>query len=441
MAMGRAHRRRTASRAVLVMMAAGLVWGPAANAGMRQSEAQIQLKSDSYNVEQFPWQQVMQANQQGVEFQAPGPPPPVTRDKTTVKLTLQPRYGDAEDAEVRRYEAVFEATYLIRNKKEAPENQNLTKEERAVAEKTTFVIFFPFPVGADTLPEATVTVHDVTAGSPAKDVPEAVYRQEGVSFETIFLPKQTKEITVSYRAYGTEDFVFALDHNERMKQLEVQLAVPKAEHPPDLEAVNCLKPTTELTRTADGYTAQWKYTNLLTTRDIIVTVPEPFVGRNVLQRLGGLVRTGFGSAILFVLLLLAGGHGLAPAADRQPVPGRSGGHPDLRAADAAPVAADLADRGLHHRLRGGGAVSGVEPAALARAALRDRVRGDRAGHHAGPSVGGSAADQRLGAGGDGGAAAADRVRDVRVAAAGGGVRGVACRSGGGSARGDHSGRR
>jgi len=281
---------------------------------MRQHAAQVREKSVSYNAEEFPWQQVMEANQRGVEFQAPGPPPPVTRDKTSVKLSLEPKYGDADDAEARRYEAVFEASYVIRNKKKAPDHQqgnqsqNLTQQQIEALEKTTFVIFFPFPTDAYTIRDAKVTVRDMdTEGARPKDVPDAVYRQEGVSFETTFLSKQTKEITVSYRAYGTEDFVFALDHNERMKQLAVSFVMPNTEHPPDLAAGNCLKPTTELTRTADGYAAEWDYSNLLTTKDIIVTVPEPFVGRNVAQRFSGLLRAGFGAAILFVLLLVAGG--------------------------------------------------------------------------------------------------------------------------------------
>ncbi len=303
------------SRVVLMMMGLGLVWGPAAEAGMRQRATQVREKSDTYNAEEFPWQQVMDANQRGVEFQAPGPTPPVTRDKTTVKLSLEPRYGKADDAEARRYDAVFEATYVIRNKKEAPKDrqqgsapQVLTQQQKEAAEKTTFVIFFPFPTDADTVRDATVTVRDMdTDGAAAKDVPDAVYRQEGVSFETTFLSKQTKEITVSYCARGTEDFVFALDRDERMEKLEVSLTVPNAEHAPDLEAGNCLEPTTELSRTADGYSAEWDYTNLLTTKDIVVTVPEPFVGRNVAQRFGRLMRAGFGATILFVLLLIAGG--------------------------------------------------------------------------------------------------------------------------------------
>ncbi len=299
--------RRRGSRVVLVMMAVGLIWGPAAEAGMRQTTVQFQEKSDLYNAEEFPWQAVAEANQRGVEFQAPGPTPPVTRDKTTVKLTLETEYGEADDAEARGYEANFEASYVIRNKKEAPKVEGQTAEQKAAAEKATFVIFFPFPGDADTIDDVKVTVRDMdTPDSPAKDVPDAVYRQAGVSFETTFLSKQTKEISVSYRASGTEDFVFALDHDEQIKELDFQLTVPSARNVPDLEHPSCLKPTTELTRTDAGYTAAWNYTNLVTTNDIYVVIPEPFLGGNVSQRMSAVVRATIGAMVLFGLLLAAG---------------------------------------------------------------------------------------------------------------------------------------
>ena len=299
MCMARSSRRWT--RVLAALAVASLLTGPVAEARMRQTETQIQVKSEGYNTQNFPWQQVMAANQQGVEFRAPGPPPPVTRDKTTATLVLTPQYGDAEDAEARRYEATFEASYVIRNKKESEKKD---PEEKAKEEKTTFVIFFPFPAGADTIRDAQVMVRNVDApGEAAKDVPDAVYRQEGVSFETTFLPKQTKEIVVSYRAFGSEDFVFALDHGERMKQLDFSLSVLGAEHAPDLEASNSLEPTTPLARSEDGYTAEWSYQNLLTTLDVVVSVPEPFVGANVAQRLPALVRAGVASVLLLWLLL------------------------------------------------------------------------------------------------------------------------------------------
>ena len=53
------------------------------------------------------------------------------------------KYGNERDADLRRYEATFEGQYIIRNAK---------------PEKTTVVVYFPFPSSADTLPDAWVEV-------------------------------------------------------------------------------------------------------------------------------------------------------------------------------------------------------------------------------------------------------------------------------------------
>lgn len=110
-----------------------------------------------------------------------GQPAPVTREKTDVTLCLVAKYGDEEDEDLRKYEAKFEGHYTVRNKKK---------------EKVTVNIFFPYPSTADTLPDAKVLVGD--------HEPDNVrYTQQGVQWESTFDPKEVKDITVQYRAFGT----------------------------------------------------------------------------------------------------------------------------------------------------------------------------------------------------------------------------------------------
>ena len=147
------------------------------------------------------------------------PPSPVIRVKTTVKLGLVAKYPTQTDADLRRYEATFEGKYLIQSKKK----------------ETVFVqVFFPFPTTADTVPDAKVLVDGV-------DPDDVEYTQRGASWKVKFAPKENHEITVKYRAFGTEDFVYVLDHNERMGDLDFTATVTGTEHKPRLRPKDCLQ--------------------------------------------------------------------------------------------------------------------------------------------------------------------------------------------------------
>lgn len=281
---------------VVVLVSGLLVCGGLNEAlGMEQTGPQFGAAKEPMAEEAMPEAEMPTAAGYRAERMAPPVPPkpaPVTRDKTTVKLVLEPKYADEEDAQLRRYEATFEGKYVIRNK---------------LKEKTTVAVYFPYPSDADTLPDATVHVE-------GKE-PEGVrYTQQGVSWETTFLPEQVKEITVAYRAFGREDFLYVLDHGERIKELEFTLEVPGMEHTPEIPSDRCLKPTRSLERGQGGLVAEWKYKNLLTAHDIALELPPPFVGSNVAERLPRLVWAALATIVLFGLILLAGG-----AASRQTV--------------------------------------------------------------------------------------------------------------------------
>ena len=161
----------------------------------------------------------------------PPPPPNVVRDSTSVTVTLTPWLKQREDREQRRYEAAFEGTYVIRCKEEEPEEeqqqggQDAQDEEEKEPEPERVSVYFPYPANADTIPEATVSVD----GAEPED---ATFTQRGVSFILEIMPGQKREIKVNYRAFGTEDFRYALESNSRIRHLDFTLVTTDASRRP-----------------------------------------------------------------------------------------------------------------------------------------------------------------------------------------------------------------
>ncbi|MCK4323695.1 MAG: inner membrane CreD family protein [Armatimonadetes bacterium] len=278
--------RRLGFRPGFIVIAVGallLVVALPPAAGMDQYNMMMEEVAAPAGVAAQKARMAQQANMPQRQQPPPPKPAPVTRDKETVRLTVAAKYGDEEDADLRRYEATFEATYVIRNKKD---------------KKTTLVVYFPYPASADTLPDAAVHVN-------GKDPENVEYTQQGVSWETTFLPEQIKEITVKYRAFGTEDFAYALDHGERIRDLDMSVTVSGTERPPELG--QSLLPTTPLTRAHDSFTVEWKYKDLLTSRDICIEIPARLLGSNVANRFPALLRAGVATVVLFGMMLFIGG--------------------------------------------------------------------------------------------------------------------------------------
>mgnify|MGYP005835531769 CR=1 FL=1 len=215
-------------------------------------------------------------------------PVPITRESTAIKLTLTAKYGDEEDKELRRYGATFESKYVIRcqEKPDKPKAGQKPKEK-----KVEIVVFFPFPGSADTVPDAKLRVND-------REPEDVRYTQDGVSCELVFKPQEKKEVTVSYRAFGTDDFVYMLDHGERIKALDCAATIQGTQRKPQLPAKECLEPTTPLTRDGDTYSVAWSHQDLLTKRDIIIKIPAPIVGSDIASRMPNLLRTGVVSLVL-----------------------------------------------------------------------------------------------------------------------------------------------
>ncbi len=232
-------------------------------------------------------------------------PDNVVRDSTSVTVTLTPWLKEREDRDQRRYEAAFEGTYVIRCKEPEPQeqqrgDQDAEDDEKQEPEKERISVYFPYPVNADTIPDATVTVD-------GEEPEDAIFTQSGVGFLIEIAPGQKREIKVSYRAFGTEDFRYALENNSRIRHLDFTLVTTDASRRPVVPLETSLRPSRPLELEAGTYTAKWVYDNLLTARDIIIEMPVSVVRTDLSGRTGDLVPVAAVVMVLFALVLLLAG--------------------------------------------------------------------------------------------------------------------------------------
>jgi len=289
--------------AALLLVAAGAI------AGMEQEEMKFNAPAANMEMMAAP-------GMAGADLASSLPPPPanVVRDSTSVTVTLTPWLKEREDREQRRYEATFEGTYVIRCKEEPEEEQQgdqaAQDEEEKEPEPERVSVYFPYPANADTIPEATVSLD-------GEEPEDASFSQSGVGFILEIMPGQKREIKVHYRAFGTEDFRYALESNSRIRRLDFTLVTTDASRRPVVPLETSLRPSQPLDLEGGTYTAKWTYDNLLTARDIIIEMPLSVVRTDLSGRTGDLVPVAAVVMVLFALVLLLAGK----AADRPMGPG------------------------------------------------------------------------------------------------------------------------
>jgi len=230
-------------------------------------------------------------------------PDNVVRDSTSVTVTLTPWLKEREDREQRRYEALFEGIYALRclePEKDQQQGAQAQNQEEQEPEPVKVSVFFPYPANADTIPDATVTVD-------GKEPDDAKFSQRGVGFVVELKPGQKREIKVSYRAFGTEDFRYALEDGNRIRHLDFTLVTTDASRRPVVPLAASLRPSEPLTLEGGGYSAKWVYDNLLTGRDIMIEMPMSVVRSDLSDRSRDLVPVAAAVAVLFALVLLFAG--------------------------------------------------------------------------------------------------------------------------------------
>ena len=207
-----------------------------------------------------------------------------------VRATLDARYEEAEGVTTTVYDLDFEGVYRLHHEGSAP-----------------FIVFefvFPFPQGLDTLNQ----VYFLVDGEEPRDVQ---YSLGGITWRSEVQRGEEHEIVVRYRARGAGSFRYALDHNRRTENVDVQIAVQGltgSEVPDDS------LPTTSVENGAGGETFAWQYEALIADRDVQVTLAEQMGFAQRVERLQQPLRALSSASPLLVALFvacLAGMHGLS----------------------------------------------------------------------------------------------------------------------------------
>ena len=207
-----------------------------------------------------------------------------------VRATLDARYEEVEGVTTTAYDLDFDGTYRLRYAGPAP--------------TTTLELIFPFPEGLDTLNR----VYFLVDGAEPSD---AQYSLSGITWRTEVEAGEEREIVVRYCARGVGSFRYALDHNRRLENLDVEIVVRGLT---GSEVSGSSLPTTAVENAEEGERFVWHYDALIADRDVQITLPErPGFVQRVEQLREPLRRLSLASPVilLFFIVCLAGMHRLS----------------------------------------------------------------------------------------------------------------------------------
>ena len=220
------------------------------------------------------------------QITVPGGYPLQAPRTTNAAVDLTVRYKKQDEVYLTTYDAVFKGDYEFVN----PDEDYPSR----------IVLTFPFPPNVNTLSNLTMLVEGKEATSTRTTM-------KGITWAGWFKPGESKTIHVEYEAQGIDDYSYAVDH-DRLNQFFRLVAnvrgIDRLELPND-----CLR-LREQKRTADGFALTWFHKGLVTSRDILIDLPdkepeltlaarlEKYAGRFAL-----LCRTAPIFALLFVMAL------------------------------------------------------------------------------------------------------------------------------------------
>jgi hypothetical protein len=207
-----------------------------------------------------------------------------------VRATLDARHEQVEGFNITVYDLDFEGTYTLRYTGAVP--------------TTTLELIFPFPTGLDTLNQ----VYFLVDGEEPSGVQ---YSLNNITWWTEMASGDEREVVVRYRARGVGSFRYALEHNRRLENLDVEITVHGLE---GSEVPDESLPTTAFKDAENGGQFAWRYDALIADRDVQVELPTRM---SFLQRVEQLRepmrRLALASSILVTLFVasLAGLHRLS----------------------------------------------------------------------------------------------------------------------------------
>jgi hypothetical protein len=171
-----------------------------------------------------------------------------------VRATLTARYEEVEGVTATVYDLDFEGTYTLRYAGTVP--------------TTTLELIFPFPTGLDTLNQ----VYFLVDGEEPTDVQ---YSLDNITWWTEMASGDEREVTVRYRARGVGSFRYALEHNRRLENLDVEIVVQglSGSEVPDGSLLTTAFEDAEVGEQSAREKFAWRYTALIADRDVLVELP------------------------------------------------------------------------------------------------------------------------------------------------------------------------
>jgi hypothetical protein len=183
------------------------------------------------------------------EADAPGVAATMGATDCRVRAALNARYEEVEGFTTTVYDLDFEGTYKLRYAGAVP--------------TTTLELIFPFPTGLDTLNQ----VYFLVDGEEPSGVQ---YSLNNITWWTEMASGDEREVIVRYRARGVGSFRYALEHNRRLENLDVEVTVRglTGSKVPD-ESL----PTTAFEGLEGKDLFVWRYDALIADRDVQVELP------------------------------------------------------------------------------------------------------------------------------------------------------------------------
>jgi hypothetical protein len=166
-----------------------------------------------------------------------------------VRATLTAQYEEREGVSVTVYDLEFNSEYLL-----AYSGQEAT---------ASVALFFPFPSNLETL-------HEVSFLVDGEEPSEAQYSLQGIGWHTKLEPGEEHRIAISYKADGANSFAYTLTQGQRSDVLDVAITVLGLE---GSEVSRTSLPATSNEAANGGETFAWKYTGLIPSRDIQLSLP------------------------------------------------------------------------------------------------------------------------------------------------------------------------
>ena len=180
----------------------------------------------------------------------PGGYPLQAPRRTDVTVDLTVNYKKQEDVYLTTYDAAFSGDYEFRNpNREYP---------------SRIVLTFPFPPNVNTLSNLKMLVG-------GREATETRTSMKGITWAGWFEPDESKTIHVEYEAQGIDDYSYATDHDRLNPYFRVVARITGIQK---LELPNeCLR-LREQTAIANGFQLIWFHQGLVTSRDILIDLPD-----------------------------------------------------------------------------------------------------------------------------------------------------------------------